>query len=80
MKSLALLSVFLFFIIFSSCRKDFTCTCSKIYKNQTGSNTRDFSKQTFRDTRKNAETKCKALETSGDDDLGDYSLKCEVDC
>lgn len=64
----------------SSCRKDFTCTCSKIYKNRTGLNERDYSVKTYRDTRSAAEEKCKANTESGSDDTGNYSLNCQIEC
>lgn len=64
----------------TSCRKDFTCTCSKIYKNKTGSNIRDYSIKTYQDTRAAAEEKCKANTDAGTDDTGNYSMNCQIEC
>lgn len=63
-----------------SCRKDYTCTCSKIYKNKTGSNIRDYSVKTYRGTRATAEEKCKANTDAGSDDTGNYSMNCQLEC
>jgi hypothetical protein len=63
-----------------SCRKDFTCTCSKIYKNNTGDNIRDYSRTTYRDSRSGAENKCQAENVKGTDETGDYTMNCVIDC
>ncbi|MES2565584.1 MAG: hypothetical protein V4565_01880 [Bacteroidota bacterium] len=64
----------------TSCKKDFTCSCSKIYKNSTGNNIREYSVKTYRDSRSGAEEKCKAQVESGSDDTGNYSLNCQIEC
>ena len=81
MKRFFLITILAVLVIsFSSCRKDFTCTCSKIYKNSTGSNVRNYSVKTYRDTRNAAKEKCKLNTDLGSDDLGNYSLNCEIEC
>lgn len=80
MNRLFLYCAILTLILLSSCRKDFTCSCSQIYKNNTSDNIRDYSHQTYRDTRNDAETKCKANISSGKDDTGNYSMNCQIDC
>ncbi len=67
-------------ILTSSCRKDFKCTCSKIYKDRVGANVRDYSVKTYRDSRSGAEEKCNANTDSGSDDTGNYSLNCQIEC
>ena len=50
----------LFFIATSmvSCKKDFTCKCSKTYTSGTGTNTNDYSVYTYTENRKRAEDRC----------------------
>jgi len=74
-------SVFLIILFLApSCRKDFRCACSKVYKSNTGSNVRDYSVKTYRDTRKAADEKCEAQASSGVDETDNYSLSCEIEC
>lgn len=62
----------------ASCKKDYTCECSKIHTNNgTTVSTADGSYQ-FKDSRPRAETKCNDLEKSGTDVAGDYTRECQI--
>lgn len=61
-----------------SCKKDYTCKCSKTYTSGSGSSTNDYSVYTYKDTRKRAEDRCNENTTSGSDLFGDYSINCQI--
>jgi hypothetical protein len=61
-----------------SCKKDYTCTCSKTYTSGSGSTTHDYSIYTYKDSRKRAEDRCNANTATGSDLGGDYSINCEI--
>ncbi|MDF2451868.1 MAG: hypothetical protein K0S26_1372 [Bacteroidota bacterium] len=75
-----ILSILLLTFSLASCKKDYQCTCSKVYNNSIGNNTRDFSVKTIRDNEKNADAKCKNDNSSGSDSLGNYNIACVIDC
>jgi hypothetical protein len=62
-----------------SCKKNYTCECSKTYTSGTGSNTNDYSVYTYKDTRVRAETRCNENAESGTDLFGDYSVNCQIE-
>lgn len=61
-----------------SCKKDYVCQCSKTYTSGSGTSTRDYSKYTYKDTRKRAEDRCNANTASGTDFFGNYSINCQI--
>ena len=61
-----------------SCKKDYTCKCSKTYTSGSGSTTSDYSVFTYNDNRKRAEDRCNANTATGADLRGDYSINCQV--
>lgn len=61
-----------------SCKKDYTCKCSKTYTTGSGTSTQDHSVYTYKDSRKRAEDRCNDNTTSGTDFWGDYSINCEI--
>ncbi|MES2567266.1 MAG: hypothetical protein V4565_10390 [Bacteroidota bacterium] len=62
----------------TSCKKDYKCECSKTYTSSTGTSTHDYSMYTYKDTRKNAESRCNDNTKSGSDFGGDYSINCQI--
>ena len=64
--------------VFTSCKKDYVCECSKTYTSGSGSTTNDYSKYTYKDTRTNAESRCNANNDSGNDFFGNYSINCQI--
>ena len=80
MKKTILLAAFLVSLsaITSSCKKDYVCKCSKTYTGNTSSTTSDYSKYTYKDTRKRAEDRCNANTNSGSDFWGNYSINCQI--
>ncbi|HEX8516564.1 MAG TPA: hypothetical protein VF868_10220 [Bacteroidia bacterium] len=62
-----------------SCKKDYTCTCSKTYTSGSGSSTQAHSVYTYKDTRKRAEDRCNDNTASSTDLYGDYSINCQID-
>ena len=61
-----------------SCKKNYTCQCSKTYTTGSGSSTQNSSVYTYDDTRKRAEDRCNANTTSGTDLGGNYSVNCQI--
>ena len=62
----------------TSCRKDYTCKCSKTYTTGSGSSTSDYSTYTYNENRKRAEDRCNANAATGSDLFGDYSINCAI--
>jgi hypothetical protein len=62
-----------------SCKKDYTCKCSKTYTSGTGSSTSDYSVYTYDDTKTTATSRCNANETTGSDLGGNYSINCSIE-
>lgn len=62
----------------TSCKKNYTCKCSKTYTSNTSTTTSDYSMYTYKDTRKNAENRCDDNTKSGTDLYGDYSINCQI--
>jgi hypothetical protein len=61
-----------------SCKKDYTCKCSKTYTKSGGSVTLDDGIYTYKDTRVKAEKRCSDQESQGNDIGGDYTRDCEI--
>ncbi len=61
-----------------SCKKDYTCKCSKTYTSGSGSSTSDYSVYTYKDNRSRAETRCNENTNSGSDFWGNYSINCQI--
>jgi hypothetical protein len=80
MKKITLLTAAVLLIATSitSCKKDYTCTCSKTYTSGSSSSTADYSVYTYKDTRKRAEDRCNDNTETGTDVFGNYSINCEL--
>ncbi|MDX2172928.1 MAG: hypothetical protein SFY56_07400 [Bacteroidota bacterium] len=61
-----------------SCKKDYSCKCSKTYSSGTGTTTNDYSVYTYKDTRKRAEDRCNDNTKSDSDFFGNYSINCQI--
>ena len=62
-----------------SCKKEYTCTCKKIYTDAGGNSTTvSDGTYTFKDSQPRAETKCNEQESSGSDISGSYSRECDI--
>ncbi len=62
-----------------SCKKDYTCKCSKIRTTSSGSVTTDDGSYVFKDNKVGAASSCDKQEGTGSDILGDYSRQCDLD-
>jgi len=62
----------------SSCKKDYTCKCSKTYSSGTGTTTLDYSVYTYKENLKRAEDRCNDNDNSGTDLFGAYSINCDI--
>ncbi len=62
-----------------SCKKDYTCTCSKTYTSGSGTTTQKYSIYTYKDTRKRAVDRCNSNDTQGTDLGGNYSVNCQIE-
>ncbi len=61
-----------------SCKKDYTCKCSKVRVTSNGSTTTDDGSYIFKDNKASAADKCNQQESTGTDLYGDYSRQCEI--
>ncbi|MDQ3192912.1 MAG: hypothetical protein M3Q58_15075 [Bacteroidota bacterium] len=80
MKNQILLAGAMFLVIatMGSCKKEYTCKCSKTYTTGSGSSTNDYSVYTYKDDRVRAEERCNENTSSGSDIWGDYSINCQI--
>jgi hypothetical protein len=76
---IAAASLFLISGSLVSCKKDYTCKCSKTYTSGSGgTSTNDFSVYTYTENRKRAEDRCNDNTKSGTDLFGNYSINCQI--
>ncbi len=61
-----------------SCKKEYTCECSKIYTTNNGTETLDDGSYVFKDNAARAEKQCDKQERTGSDLGGDYSRQCQI--
>ena len=61
-----------------SCKKDYTCACSKVYTNDLGSITYDDGTYILKDNAARAADQCNKQESTGSDFLGNYSRQCDI--
>lgn len=62
----------------ASCKKDYTCQCTKTYTSGSGSTTQNYSTYTYKDTKPRAVDRCNSNETTGSDVFGNYSVNCDI--
>jgi hypothetical protein len=63
----------------TSCKKDYSCRCTKTYTTGSGSTTQNYAIYTYKDTRVRAEDRCNNNTSSGSDLGGDYSINCTIE-
>lgn len=79
MKRAILALVVLSAFTMASCKKEYTCTCRKIYTDGDGNTTTESDgTYTFKDSRPRAEERCNDQEGSGSDIFGDYTRECQI--
>lgn len=61
-----------------SCKKDYTCECTKTRTNGSTTVSSKESVTIFKDNKKRATEKCNDNESNGSDVLGSYSIDCEI--
>ena len=61
-----------------SCKKDYTCKCSKVRTTSSGSTTTDDGSYMFKETKATATSKCNDQESTGTDIYGNYSRQCTI--
>jgi hypothetical protein len=63
-----------------SCKKDYTCKCSKTYADSTGTGTvkKDDGSYIFKDSKTRATDECDGLDKTGADLNGDYNRQCTI--
>ena len=62
-----------------SCKKDYTCKCTKTYTSGSGSSTSNYSVYTYKDTRKRAEDRCNENDATSSDLGGNYTINCAIE-
>ncbi len=62
----------------ASCKKDYTCKCSKVYTDSTGSVSVNDGSYIFKDNEARAADKCNQQESTGTDLRGKYSRECDI--
>ena len=61
-----------------SCKKDYTCACSRVYVSSSGSTSTDDGSYIFKANKASATDKCNQQQTTGTDLKGDYSRQCVI--
>ncbi len=62
----------------ASCKKDYTCKCSKIYSDSTGSTSVNDGSYILKDNEARAADQCNKQESTGTDLRGNYSRQCDI--
>ena len=78
MKKLAITTLAILALGFASCKKDYTCKCTKTHTSGGTTVTTDDGSYTFKDTRTHAESRCNDEESTGTDIGGDYTRNCQI--
>lgn len=79
MKSVIVAVIVLSGFTLTSCKKDYTCECTKVRTDSDGNrNSSKDGNYSFKDSRIRAEKKCNDLEETGTDIYGDYTRECEI--
>lgn len=79
-KTILLATVFLFLgSMMASCKKDYVCQCEKTYTTGNGTNTKDYSRYTYKENRGRAEDRCNDNVDTGKDIFGDYAINCQIE-
>ncbi len=63
----------------SSCKKDYVCSCTKIYTSGTGTNVDNYSLYPYTDTKNKAAERCKTNNMSSADFEGSYDINCDIE-
>lgn len=64
---------------FTSCKKEYNCSCKKVYTGSSSTTSYQDDIYTFKDTRARAESRCNEQEGTGSDVVGGaYSRECEI--
>lgn len=78
MKTIVMTAAVALILGLSSCKKEYTCECSKTRTTGGVTVTVEDGKYQFNDTRTRAESRCNDQEEAGSDGLGDYTRDCEI--
>lgn len=79
MKNVVLALILLSGFTMASCKKDYTCECTKVRTDSDGNrNSSSDGNYSFKDSRVRAEKKCNDLEETGTDVFGNYTRECDV--
>ncbi len=61
-----------------SCKKEYTCSCDKIYTTATGNETVEDGSYILKDNEARAADQCNKQESTGTDSRGDFSRQCDI--
>lgn len=80
MRNTILLSGAMLFMATSlmSCKKDYTCECTKTRTDGSNTISTKESVTVFKDNKKRATEKCNDMESNGSDLAGTYSIDCQI--
>ncbi|MDZ4664078.1 MAG: hypothetical protein SGJ15_04320 [Bacteroidota bacterium] len=77
-KTILMAGAFLFAMSITSCKKNYTCKCSKTYTSGTGVSTKDNAVYTYKENRATADNRCAENETTASDLGGNYTINCDI--
>ena len=77
-KTILIAGAFLFVMSITSCKKNYTCKCSKTYTSGTGVSTKDNSVFTYKENRATADNRCSENEKTASDLGGNYTINCDI--
>ena len=78
-KSVLIAGAVFFALALTSCKKEYTCECSKTYTGENGSTTEDYAVYTYKDNLVEAEDRCNDNERTDSDIFGSYTINCDID-
>ena len=78
MKKTVITIITLFTLGITSCKKDYTCECTKSRVIAGATIITDDGSYAFKDSKPRAESKCNDQEKTGTDGGGDYTRECQI--
>lgn len=78
MKTTIIAIAALFTLSLASCKKDYSCECTKTRTDGSTTLTTEDGNYKFKDTRTRAESRCNDEEGSGTDGFGSYTRDCQI--
>ncbi len=77
-KVILFVTILIFGTTMFSCKKDYTCKCTKTYTTSTSTYTVDDGNYTYKDTKPRAIDRCDDNDRTSSDLVGEYTRNCDI--